>query len=84
MATATIEREAIDVLAVFSRGVIKPLRFRWKTRAYAVRTVHLRHEERDGREHVRFFSVTDVAGNPFRLVFLPLHGTWFIEQQSLL
>ena len=84
MPASTLEREPIDVIAVFSKGVIKPLRFRWETKAYAVKRVHLRHEEREGREHIRFFSVTDVAGNPFRLVFLPLKGEWYIEQVPML
>lgn len=84
MGTQTIEREAIEVLAVFSRGTTRPLRFRWQTRAYAVRAVHLIHERREGREHIRFFSVTDVMGNPFRLLFFPLRGVWFLEQVPLL
>ncbi len=84
MGVQTIEREAIEVLAVFSKGIIRPLRFRWQTHAYAVKAVHLMHERREGREYVRFFSVTDVMGNPFRLVFFCLRGTWFLEQVPLL
>lgn len=84
MGAQMVEREAIEVLAVFSRGMIRPLRFRWQTHAYAVKTVHLVHEQREGREHVQFFSVTDVMGNPFRLVFFPLRGSWFLEQVPLL
>lgn len=79
-----MEREAIDVIVVFARGTIRPLRFRWQTRAYAVKKVHLIHDRREGREHLRFFSVTDVMGNPFRLLFLPLKGVWFLEQVPLL
>lgn len=78
------QREPIDVIVVFARGTIRPLRFKWQTRAYAVKAVHLIHERREGREHLRFFSVTDVMGNPFRLVFLPLHGKWFLEQVPML
>jgi hypothetical protein len=84
MGPRELEREAIDVIVVFARGTIRPLRFRWQTRSYAVKTVHLVHERREGRECLRFFSVTDVMGNPFRLVFLPLKGSWFIEQVPLL
>lgn len=84
MVTRELEREAIDVIVVFARGTIRPLRFRWKTRSYAVKMVHLVHERREGREHLRFFSITDVMGNPFRLVFLLLKGQWFIEQVPLL
>ena len=84
METRSQEREPIDVIVVFVRGTIQPLRFRWQTRSYAVKAVHLGHERREGREPVRFFSVTDVSGNPFRLVFFPLQGTWFIEQVPML
>ncbi len=84
MGPRELEREAIDVIVVFARGTIRPLRFRWQTRSYAVKTVHLVHERREGREFLRFFSVTDVMGNPFRLLFLPLKGEWFIEQVPLL
>jgi hypothetical protein len=84
MDTRAVEREAIDVIVVFARGTIRPLRFRWQTRAYAVKKVHLIHDRREGREHLRFFSVTDVMGNPFRLLFLPLKGVWFLEQVPLL
>ncbi len=79
-----MEREPIDVIVVFARGTIRPLRFRWQTRAYAVKRVHLIHERREGREQLQFFSVTDVMENPFRLVFLPLQGKWFLEQVPLL
>lgn len=84
MGPRTVEREAIEVIAVFARGTIRPLRFRWHTKAYAVKAVHLVHERREGREFFRFFSVTDVMGNPFRLVFLPLKGEWYIEEVPLL
>ncbi len=84
MGTRAVERESIDVIVVFARGTIRPLRFRWQTRAYAVKQVHLVHERREGREFFRFFSVTDVMGNPFRLVFLPLKGEWYIEEVPLL
>ncbi len=84
MGTQAIEREAIEVLAVFSRGSIRPLRFRWHSHAYAVKAVHLVHERREGREQLKFFSVTDVMGNPFRLVFFCLQGHWYLEQVPLL
>ena len=84
MGTRAVEREPVDVIVVFARGTIRPLRFKWQTRAYAVKAVHLIHERREGREFFRFFSVTDVMGNPFRLVFLPLKGQWYLEQTPLL
>ncbi|MBP7134252.1 hypothetical protein KBA73_03475 [Patescibacteria group bacterium] len=81
--TSVQDREPIEVIAAFLRSGMKPLRFRKGGRVYPIRTIHLVHEERRGRERWIYFSVSD-GTNVYRLAHASEAHRWFLDQVSLL
>jgi len=59
--------EQIEVLALFQKGKILPLKFRWKGRIYEI--VHLENKWKSdaGEKNIWHFSVSDSASNLFQL-----------------
>ena len=53
--------EKIDVIALskVGKGLVAPMRFRWKNRIYTVNKIGLRHPVRDGRTLHHIYSCTD-------------------------
>lgn len=67
------EKIACEVL--FKQGKVIPRYILWKKRWYKIEEVLLRWEEREGKELLRHFSVTDGA-NIFHIVFYPDSLVW--------
>ena len=67
--------ERIDCRVLFQRGKITPLSIFWKKKWFKIEEVLLRWEEREGKELLRHFSVTDGA-NIFHIVFYPDSLVW--------
>jgi len=60
-------REQVRVLAAFAGGTVRPVRFKWRERSYAVTGVNGQWRERQEEAEVWHFSV-EAAG-----------GTWFLH-----
>ena len=71
--------QPIDVLAVFRGRRVEPMTFKWGLRHVQVKKVNLMHSERSGREKIVYFSVTDHAGNAYRLSYSSETMGWRLE-----
>lgn len=71
--------EQISVLVSFDKNMIKIRAFRWGETKYMVTKTNLAYEAREGRELVRYFSVSDPA-NTFTLAFYPLKSIWQLKE----
>jgi hypothetical protein len=70
-------KEDIKVIAVFDRGV-KPVKFRWRGRLYAITEVTHSWSSKDGSSSILHFSVTDGA-SLFELAYNQGSLRWSIE-----
>lgn len=71
--------QPIEVMVAFRRRRPEPMIFKWANRYYQVRHVNLIHAERQGREKVYYFSVSDEA-NAYRLSFRTESLAWRLEE----
>lgn len=70
-------KEDIKVVAIFDRGV-RPVKFRWRSRLYAIREVTHTWATRDGSASVIHFSVSDGSGL-YELAYNQSTLKWSIE-----
>ncbi|MBU0540325.1 hypothetical protein KKF59_00210 [Patescibacteria group bacterium] len=75
--------EPIEVLAAFRKDRTEPMTFKWANRYYQVKKVNLVHTERQGREKIYIFSVSDEA-NAYRLSFSSETLKWRLEEMAVL
>lgn len=72
-------KEQVEVVAIFSKGQIKPRIFRWAGRLYRVDKIDLIHDERVGRHKKYYFSFCSGA-NCFVLSFHSGTLSWMLEE----
>ena len=75
--------EPVEVIALFNRdhNHLKPLRVKWKNKAYSIRSIDYVHREKRGRILVHVFScITDTLY--FRLCFDTESLIWSVEEIS--
>jgi hypothetical protein len=70
--------EPVDVIAIFEKGQLRPIRFRWKGQTYKVARVTGRWKAPKGEAWVRHFSVVDTQDNVFQLVYDERRTDWSI------
>ncbi len=75
--------EAVEVLAAFRNDRAEPVTFKWRNRYYQVKKVNMVHAERNGREKITYFSVSDDA-NAYRLSFSNESLKWKLEEMATL
>jgi hypothetical protein len=75
--------QTIDVLVAFRKDRPEPMVFKWGNHHYQVRKINTVHAERDGRERILYFSVSDEV-NLFRLSFHADSMAWRLEERCLL
>lgn len=75
--------QPIDVLVAFRKERVEPMTFKWANRYYQVKKVNLVHSQRQGREKVTYFSVSDEA-NAYRLSFSSETMQWRLEEMATL
>lgn len=68
--------EKIEVLALFQKGKILPLRFRWKGKTYRVSRLESKWKSDLGEKNIWHFSVSDSASNLFQLTYNEEYHTW--------
>jgi len=71
--------EPIRVLAVFSGGCIKPLRFNWAGRTYTVSRVNARWTDRGGGGYCLHYSV-QVGEETYYIHFSSAEVQWRLDQ----
>ncbi|HLD82034.1 MAG TPA: hypothetical protein VJA22_02420 [Patescibacteria group bacterium] len=72
--------ENVQVLVSFMHDKVQPLVFRWGNRTYKIKKVHLVHVNRQGKNKIYHFSVTDNA-NYFKLSFHPDNMQWVLSER---
>ena len=71
--------EAIDVISVFRRGTIKPVKFRYAGRTHKVGKVLYTWVTRDGNFPVYHFSVTTQDGERFHIQLKTYQMDWLLS-----
>lgn len=71
--------QPIEVLAAFRKDRAEPMTFKWGNCYYQVKKVNLVHTEREGRDKVYYFSVSDDTTS-FRLSFRTETLAWKLEE----
>jgi len=71
--------QPVEVLAAFRKDRAEPMTFKWGNRYYQVKKINLVHTEREGREKVYYFSVSDDTA-AFRLSFRSETLAWRLEE----
>lgn len=72
--------EPIDVIAVFDKGTLRPLRFRWKGRSLHIARVTGSWKAPKGETWMRHFSVVDTHDNVFHLAYDERRTRWTISK----
>ena len=70
--------EAIDVISVFRKGAVKPLKFRYAGRTHVISKVLYRWITREGSYPVHHFSVETGDGDHFELSLNTYTMDWAI------
>lgn len=71
-------RETVKVMVIFDAG-IRPVKFRWRGRVYAVKDVTHSWKSKDGGVALMHFAVTD-GGALYELSYNPSTSCWLLER----
>ena len=72
--------EPIDVIVLYEKGILRPLRFRWKGRSHKVVRVTASWKAPKGEAWMRHFSLMDENGDVFFLIFDERGTQWTISK----
>jgi len=71
---------SIDVMALYEKGTLRPLRFCWKGRSFRIARVTGTWKAPQGDMWTRHFSVVDARGNVFFLAYDERRTRWTISK----
>ncbi len=74
--------EPIRVLAVFSGGTIRPIRFRWTGRTFRIDAVNGQWVDRQGDSYALHFSV-QAGGDTYFIHFSSTEVQWWLDQVAV-
>ena len=77
-------RESIEVIALFRRGKLEPLKFRWKDRSYRVSRINGDWNTEVGASRFHHFAVMSEGPDIYELSYDERAQSWKIESVSLL
>lgn len=72
--------EPVDVITVFEKGAMRPIRFRWKGHVYRIKWVVGKWREFETNTPTRHFSVVDAHDNTYELVYDERRTRWVVER----
>jgi hypothetical protein len=75
--------EPIDVIAVFEKSRMRPLRFKWKDKVYKIAKITGVWQSEVGRYKFRHFAVVDECSNFFELSFDQHDTNWTLCKLSV-
>lgn len=81
----TIEEvnEPVDVLTVFEKGSLRPMKFRWAARVYTVDRVTFQWITREGAHQLRHFALTATDQNVYELVLNNHTMQWTLRKVQM-
>jgi len=71
--------EPISVLALFQKGKISPIYFKWGQKKYQVKTINLTHSKNQGSSKIWYFSVTCFQ-ETFLISYNTTNYNWHLDQ----
>ena len=72
--------EQIDVVVLYEKGTLKPLRFLWQGRSFKIARVTGTWKAPQGDKWMRHFSVVDQSDNVFFLTYEERSMRWAISK----
>jgi len=72
--------QPIDVIVVFQKGRMVPVRFRWNGRVIKIARVTGRWKAREGKSQIRHFAVLDKDSQFCQLSYRERTGEWFLDK----
>jgi hypothetical protein len=76
--------EAIEVIALFHRGKLSPIKFRWRERVYKILCVNGHWTSEEGATRFHHFAVTSADADVFEIRYNDRRHDWTLEKVSLL
>jgi len=70
--------DSVEVSGKFSGGNFTPVYFIWNNREIRIEKINLTYTERTGRSKLYYFSVSDDAGNVYKLQFNSEDLKWIL------
>ena len=83
MAVTEEINEPIDVLTSFHNGAIRPLKFKWAGRTYAVARITYRWITREGSHQIRHFSVVADTEEAYEIALNTHNLNWTLLKVHL-
>ena len=72
--------QPIDVIVVFQKGRMVPVRFRWNGRVIKIARVTGRWKTSQGKSQIRHFAVLDKDSQFCQLSYRERTGEWFLDK----
>ncbi len=72
--------EPIDVIAVYEKGILRPLRFLWKDHSHKITHVTGTWKSPKGESWLQHFSIVDAQGTVFHLTYYESRTRWAISK----
>jgi hypothetical protein len=72
--------EAVDVIALFEGGRMRPIRFRWNGRSISIKQVTGAWKSDVGAHKIRYFAVLDNSSNFFQLAYDERNTAWVLNK----
>jgi hypothetical protein len=72
--------EPIEVLTLFRKGKVKPVRFKWKNRVVRVRRVTGDWTASAGRDRIHYFSVLGDGADYFEIAYHTGKMSWTLAR----
>jgi hypothetical protein len=77
-------QEPVEVIALFRKGKLSPLKFRWKGREYPVRRMNCAWTTDEGETRFHHFAVMSDSSDVYELTYDRSSYEWKIENVSLM
>ncbi len=74
--------EPVEVIVLFRKGGIKPIRFLWRGMTYRVKEITFKWKDREGGTAIYHYGVSD-GSNAFQLGYHSEYLTWKLEAVDL-
>ncbi len=72
--------DEIEVIVLFERRSLKPVRFRWRGKAYKIDRITGDWTSDVGQSKLRYFAIVDSASNFFQLCYDERATSWRIAK----
>ena len=75
--------DSLEVIAIFSAGKVRPLKFRWRSRVYRVERVNGEWMSDEGTTHFHHFSVMTNGPDVYEITLNMEARSWVMDRVCL-